>query len=456
VGTGQYKPTSTTGTSNTYYVWFGRGRDQPPGDDYLVNAFTVSAGSTVAGSNVNATMEVGEALHAGVGSASVWWRFTATKSGFVKIDTVGSSFDTVLGVYTGNAVNALTLVAADDDCPGLGTISCVGFYAKAGTTYRIALAGFSGSTGSYQLHVSVIRTPHDFNGDGIGDILIENTGGGIASWLLNSSAGVASALAVGATTPGVWTIVGLRDLNGDGQADILFRATDGSIADWLLNAGTYQSQNSLGNPTTSWDVIGTGDFNGDGIGDVVFRGGGTAVGIWYMNSSGQIGSIVGVGSLPNNWVVAGTGDFNGDGVWDILWTSGGAVGEWLMNANGTIKSVVGVGSLAAGWSLAGTGDVNGDGITDILVSAPVSGSTTVAVWFIGSNGLVSSIQGTGTMASGWTVAQTGDGKADILWYNGTSGGIVTWLLNSNGTVSSQVAIGSLPPSSWMIVNANSD
>jgi hypothetical protein len=71
VGTGQWKPTTTLGTSNSFYVWFGRGRDQPPANDYLVNTFGVGAGSTVFGSNVNATMEVGEPTHAGDGTASV-------------------------------------------------------------------------------------------------------------------------------------------------------------------------------------------------------------------------------------------------------------------------------------------------------------------------------------------------------------------------------------------------
>jgi hypothetical protein len=63
------------------------------------------------------------------------------------------------------------------------------------------------------------------------------------------------------------------------------------------------------------------------------------------------------------------------------------------------------------------------------------------------------------MALGWTIAQTGDyngdGKSDILWYNAATGAIATWLLNG-ATVSGAVSIGSLPPSSWMILSANSD
>jgi hypothetical protein len=299
---------------------------------------------------------------------------------------------------------------------------------------------------------------HDFNRDGISDILLENTGGGIAMWLMNGSAAVGSAVGVGSTTPNVWTIIGQRDLNGDGKADILFRANDGSIAEWLMDGATVTSANGLGNPTTAWTIVGTGDFSSDGIGDIVFRGGGTAVAIWYMNSAGGLGSAVGVGSLPVDWTVAGTGDFDGDGVWDILWfnsTSSG-VATWLMNANGTIKGAVGIGSLPAGFSIAGTADFNGDGIGDILLSNTGNG---VAIWFMNAMGAIASAQTVGTMAAGWTIAQTGDyngdGKPDILWYNAASGSIATWLLNG-ATVTGAVGIGSLPPTDWMILSANSE
>jgi uncharacterized repeat protein (TIGR01451 family) len=319
--------------------------------------------------------------------------------------------------------------------------------------------GGTGNTATANLRVfalSISRT-HDFNFDGISDILLQNTGSGIAMWLMNTSAAIQSAVGVGSTT-NVWTVIGQRDLNGDGKSDILFRANDGSIAAWLMNGGTITSAVGLGNPTTAWNVVGTGDFNGDNIGDFLFRGGGTAVAICYMNSSGAIGSCIGVGSLTSDWTVAGTGDFNGDGVWDILWfnsTSGG-VATWLMNPNGTIKSAVAVGSLPAGWSIAGTGDFNRDGISDILLSNTGNG---VAIWFMNASGMIGSAQGVGTMASGWTIAQTGDyngdANSDILWYNGSSGAVASWLM-VGATVVGAVGIGSLPPSSWMILTANSE
>ena len=66
------------------------------------------------------------------------------------IRTTGSSIDTLLAVYTGTAVNALTAVAANDDEPGLVT-SAVTFSAVAGTTYQIAVDGFNGAAGDLVL-----------------------------------------------------------------------------------------------------------------------------------------------------------------------------------------------------------------------------------------------------------------------------------------------------------------
>src|SRR2546423_15281609 len=83
-----------------------------PANNNFANAIPLSGLSvTTSGSNVGATRESGEPNNAGVsGGASVWWTWTAPDSGLITVDTFGSSFDTTLGVYTGNAVNALTTI----------------------------------------------------------------------------------------------------------------------------------------------------------------------------------------------------------------------------------------------------------------------------------------------------------------------------------------------------------
>ena len=101
--------------------------------------------NTVYGLNVGATKEPGELNHAGnSGGRSVWWSWTAPTNGTAVISTIGSSFDTLLAIYTGNSVSSLALVAADDNGGGNLT-SRAAFSAVAGTTYQIAVDGYNPS-----------------------------------------------------------------------------------------------------------------------------------------------------------------------------------------------------------------------------------------------------------------------------------------------------------------------
>jgi Ca2+-binding RTX toxin-like protein len=124
-----------------------------PANDDFANAQVISGPmGNVTGSNVAATKELGEPDHAGnPGGHSIWYSWTAPADGAVVFKTAGSSFDTLLAAYTGAAVNALTLVAANDDGVGLETRSLISFPVSDGVTYRIAVDGFSGKMGSVKL-----------------------------------------------------------------------------------------------------------------------------------------------------------------------------------------------------------------------------------------------------------------------------------------------------------------
>ena len=120
----------------------------PPSNDNFVNAQMISGCSgSVSGTNVAATKENGEPNHEpfeNPGGRSVWYQWTAPSSTSVTITTAGSDYDTMLGVYTGNAVGSLTKIASNDDVElGVITTSTVTFTANAGTTYRIAVDGFN-------------------------------------------------------------------------------------------------------------------------------------------------------------------------------------------------------------------------------------------------------------------------------------------------------------------------
>lgn len=129
-------------------------RPPPPPNDNFVNRITISGTSvTTSGWNIGATRESGEPFHwSSVGGKSVWWTWQAPKSGTVTITTLGSSFDTILAVYTGSAVDSLSLIANNDDYDGL--TSRVSFFATSGTIYQIAVDGYDGSSGYITLNVS--------------------------------------------------------------------------------------------------------------------------------------------------------------------------------------------------------------------------------------------------------------------------------------------------------------
>jgi hypothetical protein len=113
-----------------------------PGNDAFANAWVLTGSAvTTNGVSTGASKEAGEPNHAGnQGGRSVWFRWTAPASGQIRVDTSGSGFNTLLAVYIGNAVTALTPIVSNNDGPGLtGGASLVEFQAVQGTAYRIVV-----------------------------------------------------------------------------------------------------------------------------------------------------------------------------------------------------------------------------------------------------------------------------------------------------------------------------
>jgi hypothetical protein len=107
----------------------------PKDDDFAAATPLTGAGDEATGSNVGAAKEAHEPNHgANRGGASVWYRWTAPQDGTLELSTAGSGFDTLLGVYTGDSLGALSKVASADG-------SALTAQVKAGTTYRIAVDG---------------------------------------------------------------------------------------------------------------------------------------------------------------------------------------------------------------------------------------------------------------------------------------------------------------------------
>ena len=151
-------------------------RGRPENDDFAAAEVLSPNPMTAGGTNRLATEQAGEPDHAGDrGGHSLWYSWTPSSSGPVDITACGHTreIDTLLAVYTGSALDALTAVTSNDDAPGPAANelcefsrgnSEVEFNAAAGTTYRIAIDGKGGSVGSFGLAFERAPPNDDFAG----------------------------------------------------------------------------------------------------------------------------------------------------------------------------------------------------------------------------------------------------------------------------------------------------
>lgn len=131
----------------------------PPANDLFANAPTlIGAPVSITGNTTFAdlNLEVGEPSNLGATQTtrSVWYNWIAPTSGLYTFDTIGSTFDTTIGIYTGTALNNLVLHAADDQAGGNNT-SLTSLNVVAGQTYHISISSWLTTVGgNYVLNIS--------------------------------------------------------------------------------------------------------------------------------------------------------------------------------------------------------------------------------------------------------------------------------------------------------------
>jgi autotransporter-associated beta strand protein len=231
----------------------------------------------------------------------------------------------------------------------------------------------------------------------------------------------------------------VRSENSDGM---------GPYSNWLV-AWRYEQ-----NP--GW----AGDFNGDGIADLLWWDPSTnQLSIWFMNN-GQVANVSATGEALdiNEWLLIATADLNGDGACDLLWwkpetgetiawyldkakAAAGGDGDWLIKTSVALDTVSGFAAMAL------TGDLNGDGKADILWRDYSSGQVTL--WIMGDDGAPllngpptpageSITRGDRPGISGtlnWQVAGLGDadgnGKSDVIWKDARNNRLATWIMDAS-------------------------
>jgi len=220
------------------------------------------------------------------------------------------------------------------------------------------------------------------------------------------------------------------DFNGDGRSDILWRnASTGENYIYLMNGTAIVAEGYIRTVAdVNWTVAGVGDFNGDGKADILWRNRSTGQNyIYFMDGTSILPSEGYIRTVSDQtWEVAGIGDFNGDGRDDILWRNRLTGENYVYFMNG-LAILPGEGYVRTvtdqSWQVAGIGDFDGDGVADILWRNASTGQNYVYLMNALSIKSESYIRTVADQA--WQVMGVadfnGDGKADILWRNGLSG-----------------------------------
>jgi len=172
------------------------------------------------------------------------------------------------------------------------------------------------------------------------------------------------------------------------------------------SAETYTTQN-LGVIPLSWTIQEFGDFNGDGRADIIWRNSSTnEVDVWTSKDGSSVAfNTQDLGVIPSVWALDGVGDFNGNGADGLVWrnTSTGEVDIWSFTGNSTVSvSSQEIAVVPTSWNLVAVGDYNGDG------------------------------------------------KADLLWQNSSTGEVDVWLSNAGTGVSFTYHELTVVPSSWHV------
>jgi RNA polymerase sigma factor (sigma-70 family) len=113
-------------------------------NNHFANRAILGTPGRIARTNNRADTEGDERIQSGLTrwGATLWWKWTAPASGPVVIDTIGSSYDTFLAIYTGTKLNALTVVTENDNASEVGVgVSVVTFNAQRGREYEIQVGG---------------------------------------------------------------------------------------------------------------------------------------------------------------------------------------------------------------------------------------------------------------------------------------------------------------------------
>ncbi len=228
--------------------------------DTVLDLLSITSGK-IRGSNAGDTSQPGEPeiVPGDPGGSTVWYSWTPLLGGVATFSTLGSGFDTVLGVYTGSAPNNLTPVpSAINNDDGAGYLcSQVSFNASALTTYLIGVDGYYGSQGNIALTWSMklgdslpnaSPTPTAVTAISAAAVQLSNPWGKNCDWLFNN--------VLIATNTNYLTITNLNDATV-GSYTARFTTASGSV---VYSRPTSLQENTLQDGSTATNAVAWNKF----------------------------------------------------------------------------------------------------------------------------------------------------------------------------------------------------
>jgi hypothetical protein len=200
------------------------------------------------------------------------------------------------------------------------------------------------------------------------------------------------------------------------------------------------------------------EFDGDSKADILWRSTSTGENYIYFMDGLTIRTEGYIRTLAEqNWRVAGTGDFDGDGKADIFWHHATSAETYLFPMDGlTIKPTEGYLRTVSSalWQVKGVGDFDGDGKADVVWRNSSSGEN--YIWLLEGvtikpgEGYIRTVADTG-----WGMVAVGDydgdGKSDILWRHAASGEYYIYPMDGLTIKPTEGYIRSVPDLNWTVV-----
>ncbi|HMP75373.1 MAG TPA: FG-GAP-like repeat-containing protein [Kiritimatiellia bacterium] len=224
--------------------------------------------------------------------------------------------------------------------------------------------------------VTILGSASDLSGDGVGDLLLQQKGGGVLYiQAMNGTEGAGGTFPLGGTDISPWRVVATADFNRDGQPELVARYRGFHLVGVLATGTVVGSVHLFGVETdlSPWGVVAGGDFNGDGYGDLLFQKGDSGVYAVVLQKNNKWISANYLGGAPVDitpFRILAAGDTDGDGRADLVVREGNSGVYGIVKVNGW--------AIQSGWYLTGArvdvrpwvfraaSDIDGDGVDELI------------------------------------------------------------------------------------------